>query len=494
MDYETNKKLKGKQGEEIVLHELKRVFGENALFFQNIFVPAKNGNKPFECDIICVSKKGLFVFEVKNWEGHIEGDMLSQKWGFKGKGKSEYIQLDNPVIQNNIHRKVLSDLLGEQVTSIVVLNNVDNYFTINKYSEDQVKVPVLLTTELQSYFWNNHFSDVLTEQKFYSLFSKLKDMEIQSNQYKKENLASDSDNNTSVQENSFIDKTNNDQSYKSNCETGNKQGTDNKSHKKKLTSTEKVLLILGVLFALMLVSFFASGIEEFTKRQRYRSSESSQASVVPTSVQNRHKYSIDELSRLPIVTAPQYQEGEIHLGQSILHRTYSQSYVENHETKYNTADLYITPVEYLVGNDAQDYYNYLSSRYKFSRPLRQADNEEYAVVRLYAWFVSDKINNIAYTKEVYAESLGKMNGMIRFYIGENTNYYLSNETGQMVYLTGYYFEDIDNMAISSNNTITSGSPVEIIYLIPLSSDFEYKAQINPDYFAHNSDRARLILN
>ena len=46
---------------------------------------------------------------------------------------------------------------------------------------------------------------------------------------------------------------------------------------------------------------------------------------------------------------------------------------------------------------------------------------------------------------------------------------------------GLYTEDINNTAVM-DNALASGTPVEVIYLIPLSQDFNYTIILNPNYF------------
>jgi hypothetical protein len=59
---------------------------------------------------------------------------------------------------------------------------------------------------------------------------------------------------------------------------------------------------------------------------------------------------------------------------------------------------------------------------------------------------------------------------------------------------GLYTEDINNTAVM-DNALASGTPVEVIYLIPLSQDFNYTIILNPNYFVSGSTgRARLVVD
>lgn len=67
-------KDEGKSGEQIVYRLLvdKIHVPENQIL-RNVYVPTEDG-KTSEIDILVVSKKGLLVFECKNYAGNIYGD------------------------------------------------------------------------------------------------------------------------------------------------------------------------------------------------------------------------------------------------------------------------------------------------------------------------------------------------------------------------------------------------------------------------------------
>lgn len=67
---------------------------------RNVYIPNSKG-KTSEIDLLVVSKKGIFVFEVKNYGGKIYGDMKRQKWVQYLGGKKNYFY--NPFRQNKTH-------------------------------------------------------------------------------------------------------------------------------------------------------------------------------------------------------------------------------------------------------------------------------------------------------------------------------------------------------------------------------------------------------
>lgn len=70
----------GSSGERILYITLTKKFQipENQIF-RNVYIPTRNG-KTSEIDLLVVSKKGLFVFECKNYGGNIYGDANREKW------------------------------------------------------------------------------------------------------------------------------------------------------------------------------------------------------------------------------------------------------------------------------------------------------------------------------------------------------------------------------------------------------------------------------
>ena len=470
----TSKTQKGIQGEEIVFNELKKIFGEDAIIFRNIIVqPRANTNKPFECDIICVSKRGVFVFEVKNWQGHIEADLLSPKWGVKKSYENIYNRYDNPVIQNNVHKKCLDEILGTNVISIVVMNDYNNQVTMKKYSQDQVNVAVLFTSELHSYFSTQYLQNAFTEQEFYSLFSKLKEMELASNQLRATSW--EFNNNTQ----------NTEQINAQQSSVVNALAVQPRKKKSPLKIAALVIIFLG--FSLAAIMFFGARGKQTSRMESKQNNSTKQQIAVPEAVSSRHRYSIEELENMPIINVDN-NNSTINLKQSIAHNINITSYVENYTQKNRETIIFMTPVEFVTGTQAGEYYKYLHDSFGYERELREKDHEQFVAIRFYVWYDNDEVDGISYSCERYAESIGHTNSMINFNIKNDSlslqNFYLSNETGQNEYLTGCYCEDLDSNAII-DSTIKSKAPVECIYLIALSQDFDYVIRVNPQYYVHN---------
>ena len=99
----------GKSGEQIIYRLLvDKIHVPESQILRNVYVPTEDG-KTSEIDILAVSKKGLLVFECKNYAGDIYGDAKRNKWiQYLGKKKSYFY---NPFMQNRTHVKHLKKYL-----------------------------------------------------------------------------------------------------------------------------------------------------------------------------------------------------------------------------------------------------------------------------------------------------------------------------------------------------------------------------------------------
>lgn len=100
----------GSSGEQtIYLYLRDKVHIPENQIFRNVYIPAQNG-KTSEIDILVLSKKGILVFECKNYSGNIYGDRNRKKWiQYLGKQKNYFY---NPFLQNDGHVRSLRDYLN----------------------------------------------------------------------------------------------------------------------------------------------------------------------------------------------------------------------------------------------------------------------------------------------------------------------------------------------------------------------------------------------
>ncbi len=140
----------GSSGEQILYTTLRNKIHipENQIL-RNVFIPTADG-KTSEIDILVVSKKGLLVFECKNYAGHMYGDMKHTKWiQYLGKQKNYFY---NPFLQNQNHIKHLKKYLGQ-------FGDLPAYSFVTTISRGQWKIKNLNSN---NYFlgYNCHLTDV----------------------------------------------------------------------------------------------------------------------------------------------------------------------------------------------------------------------------------------------------------------------------------------------------------------------------------------------
>lgn len=97
----TNKARGTKTERELVLQLLKAGFPKETIF-HDLYLETKNGNYS-QVDVVLATKVGIFVFEVKNYNGWIFGTGYQRKWTkVMAYGKEKY-SFYNPILQNKTH-------------------------------------------------------------------------------------------------------------------------------------------------------------------------------------------------------------------------------------------------------------------------------------------------------------------------------------------------------------------------------------------------------
>lgn len=107
----------GRYGEYLTYKNLRHYEQGGARFLYNLYIP-KGTERTTEIDVLMISRKGLFVFESKNYSGWIFGSENQRNWYQtlpKGRGQSHKEAFYNPIMQNRTHIKHLQALLGEEI-------------------------------------------------------------------------------------------------------------------------------------------------------------------------------------------------------------------------------------------------------------------------------------------------------------------------------------------------------------------------------------------
>lgn len=121
---------KGEEGEDEVAEVLKSI-GKEFIVLRNINLPRTNKD-PVQIDFLCISNKGIFVIEVKNWLGEITGNYDDEIW--HSQINYAFNDQKNPVRQNEWHIDVLKKIIKQNMTyySIIVFTDRADISWIDK--------------------------------------------------------------------------------------------------------------------------------------------------------------------------------------------------------------------------------------------------------------------------------------------------------------------------------------------------------------------------
>ena len=144
----------GTAGEQYTYRALWYYFKEN--LFRNVYVRREDG-KLTEIDSVGVGKRGIYVFESKNWDGHIYADGNRGKWLLYNHGVRKFV--NSPIGQNLVHIKALKYHLKKVPTDrffsviifsarckIDVKNIPENVVVTKRDSNDNVALDEALRT------------------------------------------------------------------------------------------------------------------------------------------------------------------------------------------------------------------------------------------------------------------------------------------------------------------------------------------------------------
>lgn len=167
----------GNYGEYLTYKYLKRFESSSAKFLFNIYIPKENGETT-EIDVLMICKKGLFVFESKNYSGWIFGSENQKTWYQTlpaGKGHSHKEHFYNPIMQNRSHIKHLKACLGEQVPmrSIIVFSNRCTLKSVEVHSNDISVINRYSVVPVVTSICNKIHSDLLTDNEITEIYNKL---------------------------------------------------------------------------------------------------------------------------------------------------------------------------------------------------------------------------------------------------------------------------------------------------------------------------------
>ncbi|AUD65815.1 hypothetical protein BK011_09000 [Tenericutes bacterium MZ-XQ] len=129
---------KGNYGEFVLYRKVIRIFKKEYVL-TNIYLEGKNTDTT-EIDVLAISTKGIYVFEMKNYAGYIYGSEKDTHWTQVLNLRTKH-KFYNPIRQNYAHTKALEKYLGvheESIIPMVVFSNGSKLKKINVQRETMV--------------------------------------------------------------------------------------------------------------------------------------------------------------------------------------------------------------------------------------------------------------------------------------------------------------------------------------------------------------------
>jgi len=120
---------KGNYGEFVLYRKAVRIFGKNSVL-TNIYLDNKN-TLMTEIDVLAVSTKGIYVFEMKNYSGYIYGSEKDQQWTQVLNRWTKH-QFYNPLRQNYAHTKAVESYLEVPNSAIIPMVVFSNRSKLSK--------------------------------------------------------------------------------------------------------------------------------------------------------------------------------------------------------------------------------------------------------------------------------------------------------------------------------------------------------------------------
>lgn len=165
---------KGNYGEFLTFRSLEKLEGDNKIL-SNIYVPKEDGTTT-EIDLLMINRKGIYVFESKNYSGWIFGDEKSKNWtqSFKGGKKIAFM---NPIWQNKAHINALIKLMNlsenDPIYSYIIFSE---QCELKKISFSLQNVNILKRNQLLSLIKKDISTkeDQLKEEQVVSIYENLK--------------------------------------------------------------------------------------------------------------------------------------------------------------------------------------------------------------------------------------------------------------------------------------------------------------------------------
>lgn len=165
----------GEFGEYLITYALENNNIDGYLkVLKNLYIPIGYG-KTTEIDVVMIHRKGIFVFESKNYSGWIFGSRNDRYWtqSLKGGQKNRFY---NPILQNQTHINALSRILKIDSDKFISMIIFSERCTLKKIPEDEQNLMIMKRKEVvDSTNAKLMFSDrIFSEEEVDDLYEKLK--------------------------------------------------------------------------------------------------------------------------------------------------------------------------------------------------------------------------------------------------------------------------------------------------------------------------------
>ena len=160
---------------ELELYNLVKSFKfwfKGGKLLRNLYL-VKSDNSTTEIDMIYISKKGIFVFESKNYNGCISGTETDDYWSVVYPNNVVH-KFYNPIKQNNGHILSLRSIVGWDIPiySIIVFSDNSRLNVQNSYNSSIFVVQRYEISRTLGYIWNR-MGSVVSKKEINRIYNQL---------------------------------------------------------------------------------------------------------------------------------------------------------------------------------------------------------------------------------------------------------------------------------------------------------------------------------
>lgn len=177
---------KGNKGEFILYKKLIKIFDKEYVF-TNLYFDNVNTDKT-EVDVMAISNKKVYIFEMKNYRGHVYGSENDVYWTQVFNRFSKY-KFYNPLRQNYAHTKAIEKYLNLEIDDIVPVVIFSNNSKLRKINVKETS-NIIQIKDLRKFIKNNElkYQDFFSNEDRTNIAKQLILTENVSDEIKKEHI------------------------------------------------------------------------------------------------------------------------------------------------------------------------------------------------------------------------------------------------------------------------------------------------------------------